>query len=151
MNISIIEKGLDEIEIIKPLWEQLNFVHINNSVFFKKEYGNLSFSERMKLIYNKVHDSIFKFDLILDNETGTFVGYCLSSIQSTKGDIESIYIDKQYRRLGLGDKLMRRALEWFKTNSIDDIKIDVVYANDEALPFYKCYGFDIKYYVLHKK
>ena len=33
MNISIVEKDITEIEIIKPLWEKLNLIHLDKSVY----------------------------------------------------------------------------------------------------------------------
>ena len=79
-----------------------------------------------------------------------YVGYCLSSIENNIGEIESIFIEKQYRRYKLGDKLMVNALNWFEYNSITNIQINVVYANDEAIPFYERYGFHIGNYILKR-
>ncbi len=35
MNVNIIEEDVSEINIIKPLWEKLNLIHLNKSVYFK--------------------------------------------------------------------------------------------------------------------
>ena len=48
----------------------------------------------------------------------------------------------------LWDKLMNNALKWFKSNGIKNIEINVVYTNDEALPFYEKHGFHIGNYIL---
>ena len=74
----------------------------------------------------------------------------MSSIEDNLGEIESIYIESQYRRLKLGDKLMKNALDWFESKSITKIEISVVYANDQALPFYERYGFHIGKYTLNR-
>jgi hypothetical protein len=50
--------------------------------------------------------------------------------------LDSIYIDEENRKQGRGGKLMENGLLWFKNNKIDNNSIDVVYANDKALPFY---------------
>ena len=150
MNISLVEKDINEIQLIKPLWEKLNLIHFNNSVYFKSKYEKFTFEKRIETINRKSENGIVKLDVILDNDTMEYVGYCLSSIEDNIGEIESIFIEKQYRRYKLGDKLMVNALNWFKSNSITDIQISVVYANDEAIPFYKRYGFYIGNYILKR-
>lgn len=151
MNISIIEKDITELEIIKPLWEKLNSIHLNKSIHFKDKYENFTFEKRSESIYKKVQKGIIKLDLLLDDNKGDYVGYCLSSIEDTLGEVESIFIKEEYRKFGLGDKLMNNALKWFESNRIKNIGINVVYANDEALPFYERHGFYIGNYILKKK
>ena len=151
MNICIVEKDISEIDLIKPLWEQLNTLHNDKSVFFKSEYENFTFENRLESIYKKAQEGIIKVDLLLDKKTGNHIGYCLSSIRDNLGEIESIFIEKEYRKLKLGDKLMKNTLDWFKSYSIKNIQINVAYANDEALPFYERYGFRVRGYILKRK
>lgn len=150
MDICIVEKDIKEIELMKPLWEQLNSIHYDKSIYFKSKYEKFTFDKRMESIYKKAQESIIKFDLLLDNDKEEYVGYCLSSIEESLGEIESIFIEKQYRKLGLGDKLMDSTLDWFESKGIKNIEINVVYANDEALPFYNRYGFNIGNYILKR-
>lgn len=155
MNISIVEKDLTEIDlteidIIKSLWKKLNLIHLDKSVYFKSKYENFTFDKRMKSIYKKAEKGIMKLDLLLDNDKGEYVGYCLSSIEEDLGEIESIFIEEKYRKHGLGDKLMQSALKWFESREIKDIEINVVYANDGALPFYERHGFHIGNYILKR-
>ncbi|MFL0269400.1 GNAT family N-acetyltransferase [Candidatus Clostridium radicumherbarum] len=150
MNVCIVEKDITEIELIKPLWKKLNIIHIHKSVNFKSKYEKFTFEKRIESINKKAQNGILKLDVLLDNDTNTYVGYCLSSIEDDLGEIESIYIENQYRKFKLGDKLMKSALNWFELNSITKIQINVVYANDEALPFYQHYGFHIGNYVLKR-
>jgi diamine N-acetyltransferase len=35
MNISIVEKEITEIKLIKPLWEQLNSLHFEVKIIYK--------------------------------------------------------------------------------------------------------------------
>lgn len=150
MGVYIIEKGMNEIELIRPLWEQLNLVHLEKSIYFKKKYREFTFDKRMESIYKKAKDCTMKLDMLFDSENGNYVGYCLSSIEDELGEIESIYIDGNYRKSGLGGKLMESALKWFESNKISNIQINVVYANDDVLPFYERYGFHIGNYTLKK-
>ena len=151
MNISIIEKDIAELEIIKPLWEKLNSIHLDKSVYFKSKYENFTFDKRIESIYKKAQKGIIKIDVLLDNDKRDIVGYCLSSIEDNLGEVESIFIEKEYRKFGLGDKLMNNALQWFNSNGIKNIEINVVYANDEVLPFYEKHGFHIGNYILKNR
>jgi ribosomal protein S18 acetylase RimI-like enzyme len=150
MNISIVEKDITEIYIIKPLWEKLNLIHLDKAVYFKSKYESFTFDKRMESIYKKAEKGIIKLNVLLDNDKGEHVGYCLSSIENSLGEIESIFIEKQYRKLGLGDKLMSNTLNWFESKGIKNIEINVVYANDEALPFYERHGFHVGNYILKR-
>lgn len=151
MNVNIIEKDISEINIIKPLWEKLNLIHLNKSLYFKDKYKTFTFEERMKLIYKRIQKGIIKLEVLLDTEKDEYIGYCLCSIEDTFGEIESIFIEEQYRKFGLGDKLMKSSLKWFESNGIAKIEINVVYANDEVLLFYKKHGFFIGNYILKRK
>ena len=150
MNISLVEKDINEIQLIKPLWEKLNLIHFNKSVYFKSKYEKFKFEKRMESINRISENGTVKLDVILDNDTMEYVGYCLSLIEDNIGEIESIFIEKQYRGYKLGDKLMINALNWFESNSITNVQINVVYANDKAIPFYEHYGFYVGNYILKR-
>ena len=89
--------------------------------------------------------------MLWDIETEDYVGYCLSSIKDNLGEIESIYIKDDYRKFGLGGRLMDSSLNWFELNGITNIQIGLVYSNDEALQFYKRYDFYVGNYILKRK
>lgn len=148
MGIRIVSGNLKDMELVKPLWEKLNAVHLEKSVHFKGKYKRFTFEQRMKPILEKADRGRIKIDLLMDGEKA--VGYCISSIEHGQGEIESIYIDEQYRKGGWGSRLMEDAMHWFQANGIEDISIAVVYDNEDALPFYEKHGFRISTYVLKR-
>ena len=150
MNISIVEKHITELELIKPLWEKLNSIHLDKSVYFKNKFHEFTFDKRMEHICEKAQKGIIKLDMILDNDNGNYLAYCLSSIENNSGEIESIFVEQQHRKFKLGDKLMKNALNWFESNRTTNISINVVYANDDVLPFYERYGFHVGNYILKR-
>lgn len=81
MSIVIVEKGINDIELIKPLWEQLNELHYQKSVNFKKRFETYSFEKRMAGIIKKAERGIIKLDILFDDEKNKYAGYCLSSIE----------------------------------------------------------------------
>jgi len=151
MQIRIEEKGREDIPLIKPLWEKLNTLHFQNSVHFKHKYKKWTFEDRMRILKEKLGAGLVKLDMLFDEETQAYAGYCLSLIADGKGSVESLFVENGYRLHGLGGLLMQNALEWFDENRISDIGIDVAYDNREALPFYQHCGFYVCAYCLKKK
>lgn len=150
MNIIILEKSFDEVSVIKPLWEGLNAHHLECSTYFKSKYEKFTFEKRMEALRKKTEQGEMKLYLLYDSDTQKYKGYSLGSICDGQGEVESIYIDKSCRKSGFGGALMEKMLAWFRDKEIDDIAINVVYDNQEALPFYKRYGFNISTYVLKR-
>jgi len=72
MNIYIIEKSIEEIELIKPLWDQLNCVHLEKSIYFKNKFENFTFNKRVKSIYEKSHNGTIKIDMLWNRKKITY-------------------------------------------------------------------------------
>lgn len=141
------ENGLD---LIKELWEQLNSHHKARSKYFYQDYEKIVFDDRKKQLFKKIGKWNLRIDLALDIDDHT-VGYCVSSISNEKGEIDSIYVDENFRTKGIGDILMKRALEWMDTNDIVDREVKLSAGNDDAIQFYSRYGFHPKHIVLKQR
>ena len=73
------------------------------------------------------------------------VGYIIFWIRfEEEGHIISIAVDPQYRRKGVGSRLLELALEIFKRYSINTIKLEVRVGNQGAIKFYMDNGFNKK-------
>ena len=140
MNIeySVVDKkGID---IVVPLWEKLNEHHGRLSQNFTYDYPGRTWETRKKEFLGEAAD--LRIDLAKDTDTGELVGYCVSSITSDKlGEIDSIFVESDYRRSGIGDHLITNALNWMKELSVTRILVQVMVGNEEVHPFYKKYGF----------
>lgn len=80
--------------------------------------------------------------MVRDVDKDIFVGYCISTINSEPaGEVDSFFVEEQYRKQGLGDKLMQRALEWLDINKAKTKIIVVAEGNENVLEFYRRYGF----------
>ncbi|KHD36718.1 acetyltransferase [Clostridium acetobutylicum] len=127
------------LELVKPLWEKLNEHHKCGSKYFYARYEKFKFEDRRKSFTNKDTKAL-NIDLIKRNDE--YVGYCISTIKNKNlGEIESLFIEKECRGFGLGDKLMTRALKWLDKNGADNKIIGVAEGNEKVLEFYKRYGF----------
>ena len=66
----------------------------------------------------------------------------MSTISADKqGQLESIYIEPEYRKAGIGDELMKRALSWMNEMKAETKTLIVGVGNEEVLSFYSRYGF----------
>ncbi|MEA5090466.1 GNAT family N-acetyltransferase [Solidesulfovibrio sp.] len=142
---------LEALDSIRPLWEGLNVAHGACSVHFAARYQGLTFAARMAPIREKALHGRVRLDVLRETADGHLAGYCLSSVAGASGEVDSIFIEAAHRGVGHGDRLMRRALEWFATLGVSDIGVSVVYANDAALPFYRRHGFFPAMHLLRRK
>lgn len=138
-----------DINEIKELWQGLTKLHAQKSVYFSDEFANINFEKRMEQLGAKVGDGEIKIMLLKDNEKK--IGYCVSSYFNGEGEIDSIYVDENYRGYHLGEKLMESALNWISEKEPKLIKLNVAHGNEEVFSFYEKFGFYPRTYTLLKK
>jgi diamine N-acetyltransferase len=140
MNIEYSVTGKEGIDIVAPLCEKLNEYHGRLSQNFTYDYPGRTWEARKKEFLGEAAD--LRVDLAEDTDTGELAGYCVSSITSDRlGEIDSIFVESDYRRLGIGDHLISNALNWMKELSVTRLLVQVMVGNEEVYPFYKKYGF----------
>jgi len=133
------QHGLD---MVGPLWQKLREHHKMRSQHFAGVFEKMTFNQRKKELLDKSAKGVMRIDFAKDAETGELVGYCVSTISGDKqGEIDSIYIEAGYRRGGIGDTFMKRALNWMESQSVKKKVIGVAGGNEEVFPFYRRYGF----------
>lgn len=132
-------EGLDK---LASLWQKLNDLHGELSEHFSASYPENTFLKRKRELLNKSSGGAMRIYLARDKDTGKIVGYCVSTIsRQNKGEIDSIYIEDGYRRLGIGDYLMKKALCWLQKKSANRVVVEVIVSNEAAFGFYRQYGF----------
>lgn len=140
-NFEIIDGSVELLDLVQPLWEKLNKHHEINSSYFKERFIDFKFEVRKNKFINDNNLKV-KIDLIKDVEKDLNIGYCISTVNKELiGEIDSLFIDKEYRKYGLGDKLMSRALGWLSSYQVKTKIIGVAEGNENVLEFYKRYGF----------
>ncbi len=137
------EISLAQIDLIEPLWQKLNSLHTRRSIFFKEHFSSFSFTDRMQLLESK--DDIKIFCAVTDKKR---VGYCLCSLKDDVGEIDSLYIDEKLRISGLGSRLVKKALHWFKDNGASQLTVSIAHGNEDVIPFYENFGFEPRYLVM---
>jgi len=140
-SLEFISGGRELLDFVKPLWEKLNKHHEESSKNFSHKFSSLNFEVRKSKFIND-EDMQVKIDLIKDKEQKKYIGYCISTINADlTGEIDSLFVNKAYRKYGIGDKLMTRALQWLDDNKVKTKIIGVAEGNENVLDFYKKYGF----------
>jgi [ribosomal protein S18]-alanine N-acetyltransferase len=79
---------------------------------------------------------------LVAQENNRVVGYIIFWIKfEDEGHIISIAVDKNYRRLEVGSKLVQTSLDVFKKFNVKEIKLEVRVGNNGARKFYSKMGF----------
>ena len=142
MAIEYTETDGQGLDLIEFLWQKLNDLHGELSEYFSASYPKNTFERRKQELLDKSAGGAMRVDIARDTDTRKIIGYCVSTIsEASKGEIDSIYIEDGYRRSGIGDFLMRKALDWMDGKAVNRKVVEVIVNNGEALNFYERYGF----------
>jgi len=140
--IEYLATDIREIELLRPLWIQLNEHHHAHARAFQGQYERMTFEDRKEYFGKVAATGSLRIDLARDPETGRHVGYCVSSLSEEKaGEIESIFIEAGYRSQGVGTTLMERALTWLDAGGSVRNRVSVGDGNEGAFIFYQKFGF----------
>ena len=142
MAIECIELDKGRIDSIGPLWDKLREHQRARSPHFAAHYERRKWPVRRAELLARAGEGGLHIDVARDSGTGRFVGYCVSTVSATReGRLESIYLEPDCRKLGLGDILMKRALDWMAKEHTVTRTLIVGAGNEEVLGFYARYGF----------
>ncbi len=142
MKIEYSEKQANELDLIEPLWHKLLEHHRIRSEHFADRFTSITWMKRKTGLIEKSASGHLRVDISTDLDKGKIVGYCVSTISGGgRGEIESIFVESKYRKTGIGDGLMQRALAWMNELHTTQKILGVGVGNDEVLPFYRRYGF----------
>jgi ribosomal protein S18 acetylase RimI-like enzyme len=140
-------------DLIRPLLGKLLEYTGNRSPHFSDYFLHRSLEGwKKQYIINTSNSGALRIDLAKDVETGEIIGFCTSIVsEDNKGEINSIYIEPNYQRQGIGGTLMSRALEWMDSLSVKTKTLGVAVGNEEVFKFYSHYNFYPKSIHLEQK
>ncbi len=148
LQINVLDKS--QLSQIKPLWENLNLIHLQDSVFFKEHYKSFSFEKRAKKWLDTPDEKI-KILGAYDSQNN-IVGYCISTISSrNEGEIDSLYVDIDFRNQGVGKSLLEQSINWLKSKECSPIRLSVSHGHERVLGFYQKIGLFPRLIVLELK
>ena len=151
-NFEIVSGGTELLDLVKPLWEQLNALHAEASEHFSKSYEEWTFEDRISGLLVKAAEHRMNIDLAYDREHEKNVGYCISTIdEGDIGEVDFIFIEEPYRGQGLGEALMESALQWLERHEVKEKIVAVAEGNEKVLDFYQRFEFYPRRIVLLQK
>ena len=137
-HVEIQTGGREFLDRVAPLWRGLRAHHAGVSEHFSDQLASRSFEDRRRDLVSKAIK--MKVDVACAGERD--IGYCITTIdKENRGELDSLFIDEDYRRVGLGRRLAESAVEWLKAEGAHPIFLTVVVGNDEAVRFYETLGF----------
>jgi len=97
--------------------------------------------------------------VFIAQENGKFAGYLVAKVSEDppvlkvrrKGAITDIFVERGYRKRGIGQKLTERALEWFRKQNLQFADISVYVKNISGKIFWKRMGFKDHMTIMRKK
>jgi ribosomal protein S18 acetylase RimI-like enzyme len=107
--MEIKELSRDNYHLIKEMWAKLNRLHGELSNNFKNHFESFTFEKRMQPLFEKKHLSVF-----IATDTTEHVGYCIVSAENGKGEIDSIYIEPEFRKQGIGSAFVKHRFSRFE-------------------------------------
>lgn len=127
------------------LWGQLAGEHVELDSFYEPcEGAEANFETYLR---QAMASSNFVVLACLDGKS--VVGYLLGSIElhppvvkcREYGFIDNLVVDSVHRRLGAGSMLVDSAVNWFRSNGVKRVELNVTTSNRPGLAFWESCGF----------
>lgn len=143
--------GQNRIDVIQPLWEKLRAHHSPLLEGYPGAMPPFNFAPRKQELLTKAAPGKIRIELVTAPETPD-IAYCVSTVSKDGcGEIDSMFVEKAFRGRGIGSELVRRALAWLDGAGATSKLVTVAHANEEALAFYKRFGFQPKTILLQQR
>jgi ribosomal protein S18 acetylase RimI-like enzyme len=142
VQIEYVEKGKLDLDQIALLWEKLRNYQKSLSPYFAEHYARRTWTARKTELLEKSRSGHLHTDVAIDRETEKVAGYCIAVVtREGQGHLESIYLEPGYRKHGIGNGLMHRALAWMDEKHAAKKILIVGAGNEQVFSFYSRYGF----------
>ncbi len=121
-------------------------------MFTRRENGHLNFEKYVKELIKSNQAQVL---VALDKEE--VVGYSISYIQfyppvfkqRVYGLINDLAIKETHRRKGLGEQMLFKMFQWFKSHGLERIELRVSVRNKIGYSFWKKHGFKDYQHILY--
>ena len=147
MKIKIIPANKSDFEVIQEL----------NQKLFKREFEK--FDSTLDIEWPFSDDGVKYFRRALSgddfltlkavDDKGKIVGYLIGKLTTINSSrrlnrraiLDNMFVRKEWRKSGIGGKLVEEFLKWAKNKKVDNIRVTAFAGNKEAINFYKQRGF----------
>ncbi|WP_254507437.1 GNAT family N-acetyltransferase [Anatilimnocola floriformis] len=137
-DATLIQGGWELLDRVEPLWNQTRDFHFQLAPQWRKGLTWEFTDRRVALIAKGTHGHFIALASVDDRD----VGYSICTIEANgRGEIDSLFVEAEFRKQGIGDALMQSSLAWFAERAVDDIAIEALACNEDAVRFYARFGF----------
>lgn len=140
----------NDFPVLKVFYEQLN------TYFYQVGY-RLPHPENLGEVWlDSFHRTLGRFSNVFVAELdGKVVGFMLCRLKRVPaymggvmvGELSDMWIDSSARRMGIGDKLSRLALDWMRQQGAHSVEIQVLKDNEASWKLYERMGFQLEFRV----
>jgi ribosomal protein S18 acetylase RimI-like enzyme len=118
--------------------EALNRLHRERSADFKEHFRTATFERRIEKFLALPDDRLY---VRAAEDSGAIVGYVVATVSAGgAGEIDSVFIEDEYRARGVGSALMDQALVWLSGRGAARSAWGRR-GNEETFGFYRRFGF----------
>jgi GNAT superfamily N-acetyltransferase len=145
-NQIIIRKAVQrDIPVMVGLWKEMMDLHKERDKFFTLKAG----ADKKWFKFITGHISSKKSTVLVAEHNGRLVGHCLTfiseypSVLTTKryGVFQELAVTGDYRRNGIGQRLVEEMLKWFRKRRIKRLEVRVSVFNEISTAFWRKMGF----------
>lgn len=145
-SLTIRRATIDEVEIIQKLNNEL--INYEMEQGFDSYVKDWALSEESKKYFLDLIENQFVAVAEVDGE---IVGYLAGSIyhdlsysyySGLTAEANNMFVKEDFRRHGIGEKLMNSFVEWCKKNNAKRVMVTALSKNDKTIKFYRNNGFE---------
>lgn len=144
MTVQIRRATTRDIKEILPVWGQLADYHTElDSSFAPSRHWPREYGAYLRTLMSR-DDAI----AVVAKEGTEVVGYAVGRITMLpsffenrhRGYVHDVFVKEEYRRRGIGRRLVEEVLTWFRRHDVALVELTVA-VNNNAIPFWQRLGF----------
>lgn len=144
MNIEIIQANLSHLPAIQAFNQQLFELEFHN--FDSSLNTNWTFGAEGTAYFTDMLNHHFVYLAVVDGEIAGYLAGRInvqgSYVTESLAEIDNMFINQNYRRYGVGSKLVETFKQACRQHNIKELKVTASAKNNNALNFYRKNGFN---------
>ena len=143
--MKIRQATIEDVPQIIPIWQEMMAFHAERDAVFNTCEGDEEAFSKYAC------ENIEKDDacVLVAQDNGNIVGYCQCLIVVNPpvlgvthyGNIGDLAILGDYRRKGIGERFVEKAMAWFKAKGLERVEVRVAVTNEISTKFWRKMGF----------
>jgi len=89
--------------------------------------------------------------IVDNNKIAGFGQAVIDKNDKSKAGIEKVYVDKEFRRKGVGMKLMKEIIRWLKEKTVKSVSSGIFIKNKPSINIHEKLGFEVTAVRMQKK